>query len=201
MPDTVVLCHDCDLPSRVGAVPPGGSARCPRCRGLLRKSVPNSLDRTLAFALAGLVLFVVANAFPFLALEMQGNLTQTTLATGVRSLFSDGRPFVASLVLLTTIVAPLLQLLTLLYVLAPFKIGARLPGDVVVFRALHRVETWSMMEVFMIGILVSLVKLAGMAQIVPGISLAAFVALIPMVAAATSSLDHQLVWSRIGMAR
>ncbi len=58
-----------------------------------------------------------------------------------------------------------------------------------------------MMEVFLIGILVSLVKLADMAQIVPGIALWAFVALIPCVAAATSSLEPHLVWERIGARR
>ncbi len=201
MSDALVLCHDCDLPNRLGAVPPGGSARCPRCQGLLYRRIPNSVDRTLSFAIAGMILFVVANAFPFLALEMQGNVTQTTLATGVRSLFDAGRPFVGGLVLLTTILAPFLQLTALLYVLTPLEFGRRLPGDVAVFRALHRIEAWSMMEVFMIGVLVSLVKLAGMANIVPGIALGAFVALIPMVAAATSSLDTHAIWERIGMAR
>ncbi len=199
--DAIVLCHDCDLPNRLGAVPPGGAARCPRCSGLLYRHIPNSVDRTLAFASAGMVLFVVANAFPFLAMDMRGNVTQTTLATGVVALFEGGRPIVGALVLLTTILAPFLQLLTLLYVLLPLRLGTRLPADVAVFRALHRIEAWSMMEVFMIGILVSLVKLAGMAQIVPGIALAAFVALIPTVAAATSSLDSHLVWERIGERR
>lgn len=197
----LVLCHDCDLPVELGEVPEGGSARCPRCRGLLHRSIPNSVDRTLAFTIGGLVLFAVANLFPFLALEMEGNVTQTTLATGIRSLYGQGRPAVASLVLLTTILAPLLQLVALLYVLAPVRLGRPVPGSIPVLRWLHRIESWSMMEVFMLGILVSLVKLADMADIVPGIALWAFVALIPMVAGATSSLDHHLVWDRIGKRR
>ena len=99
--------------------------------------------------------------------------------------------------LITSIAAPLPQLLALLYVLAPLKLGIRAPAVRLVFRTVHRVEPWSMMEVFMLGILVSLVKLADMASIVPGIALWAFVALIPAVAAATSSLDAHLVWDRI----
>jgi paraquat-inducible protein A len=70
-----------------------------------------------------------------------------------------------------------------------------------VFRLLRRFQAWSMMEVFMLGILVSLVKLADMAKIVPGIALWSFVLLIPVVAGATSSLDPQSVWRRIGFTR
>ena len=192
------LCHDCDLPTRVPHVPEGGRASCPRCSGVLLRRVPNSIDRTLAFASGGLVLFVIANLFPFLSLEMQGNVVQMTLATGVTSLIEQGRPLVGLLTLLTTILAPFLQLACMLYVVAPLKLGRRAPASVPVFRLLLWVQTWSMMEVFMLGMLVSLVKLAGMAEIVPGIAIWAFAALIPILAAATAALDPHLVWERIG---
>ncbi len=200
MTGELVLCHDCDLPNRVGVVPAGGAARCPRCDGLLYRSIPDTLDRTLAFALGGILLFVVANSFPFLSMVMQGNVTETTLASGVSALFDQGQPLVAILVLVTTILAPLLQLAATLYVLLPLKLGlgGGAPAAKHVFRLLHRIQTWSMMEVFLIGVLVSLTKLVEMAEIVPGIALWAFVALIPIVAAASSSLDSHWVWERIG---
>ncbi len=194
----LILCHDCDLLNRVAEVPSGASARCPRCGGLLDRRVPNSIDRTLALALAGLILFLVANSFPFLAMKMQGQVTDTTLASGVHALYAADERFVGSLVLFTTIVAPLLQLLLLLSVLAPLRLGRRVPGMILMFRLLRRIESWSMMEVFLIGILVSLVKLADMAQIVPGIAIWSFALLIPVLAAATASLDSHLVWERIG---
>ncbi len=194
----LILCHDCDLACQVGEVPEGSSARCPRCRGLLYRRIANSIDRTLAFALSGLMLFVVANSFPFLALEMDGNITRTTLISGVEALYEQDQNAVATLVLITTILAPAFQLCALLWVLVPLRMGRGAPGSLPVFRLLHRIEPWSMMEVFMVGILVSLVKLAEMASIVPGIALWAFVALIPCVAAASSSLDHHMVWDAIG---
>ncbi len=194
----LILCHDCDLLNRVAEVPSGASARCPRCGGLLDRRVPNSIDRTLALALAGLILFLVANSFPFLAMKMQGQVTDTTLASGVHALYAADERFVGSLVLFTTIVAPLLQLLLLLSVLAPLRLGRRVPGMILMFRLLRRIESWSMMEVFLIGILVSLVKLADMAQIVPGIAIWSFALLIPVLAAAAASLDPHLVWERIG---
>jgi paraquat-inducible protein A len=200
-PEWLTLCHGCDLLNRVRGVPLGGAARCPRCGGVLYRRIPNSFDRTLALAVAGMILFIVANSFPFLAMKMQGNVTQTTLVTGVQTLYEQEQPLVATLVLYTTIVAPFLQLLALLLVLGSLKIGVRLPGRVLVFRLLRRFQTWSMMEVFMLGILVSLVKLADMAKIVPGIALWAFVLLIPVLAGATASLDSQSVWHRIGLTR
>jgi len=198
-PGWLTLCHACDLPSRVGAVPVGGTAFCPRCGSVLYKRIRDSLDRTLALALGGLFLFIASNAFPFLALKMQGNVTHTTLSTGVRALYEQGTPIVASLVLLTTIVAPFLQISSLIFVLAPLRLGVRVPGQARMFRLLRRVQPWSMMEVFIMGILVSLVKLLGMAQIVPGIALWSFVLLIPTLAAATSSLDAEWVWRRVGL--
>jgi len=200
-PGWLTLCHACDLQSRVGDVPAGGTARCPRCGSVLYRRVRDSLDRTLAFALAGLFLFIAANVFPFLAFEMQGNVTHTTLSTGVRSLYEQGTPIVASLVLLTTIVAPFLQIFSLIFVLGPLRLGIRVPGQTHVFRLLRRVQPWSMMEVFIMGIMVSLVKLLAMAHIVPGIALWSFVLLIPVLAAATSSLDAESVWRRVGLVR
>jgi paraquat-inducible protein A len=199
--EQLILCHDCDLPNIVGDIPEGGAARCPRCNGLLFRSIPNSIDRTIAFTVAGLVLFGVANAFPFLSLKMQGLVTETTLSSGVRALWEQDRPLVAGLVLFTAILAPFLQLTALIYVILPLRFGFRAPAVRPVFRLMDRVQTWSMMEVFLIGILVSLVKLADMAKIVPGIALWSFVALIPVVAGAVSSLDSHLVWEQIGKHR
>ncbi len=197
MSGALVACHDCDLLQREPRVPEGGSAHCPRCDAELWRHRPDSLERTLALTVAGVVLFAVANAFPFLGFDMQGQGTTTTLSSGVVSLFQQGRPAVASLVLLTTIVAPVLQLSMLLYVLVPLRLGRRAPYVIPVFRWLEHVRPWSMMEVFLIGILVSLVKLADMAEIELGLSLWAFGLLIPVLAGALASLDEREVWERI----
>jgi paraquat-inducible protein A len=161
---------------------------------VLARRKRDSLDRTLALALAGLVLFIVANAFPFLSFRMQGQVTETTLMTGIRDLWGQGMMELSLLVLLTTVLAPLFQLSTLLYLLAPLKLGSRPPALALVFRFLRRIQVWSMMEVFMLGILVAVVKLAGMAEIVPGIALWSFSLLIVVVAGTVASFDPDVVW-------
>lgn len=194
---TLIACHECDLLQRIPAQPDGGVARCGRCNALLHRSIPNSIERSLALSLAGLVLFVVANSFPFLAFKMQGLETQTTLVTGVVDLYRQGMWEISLVVLLTTIVVPLLQLIVLIYVLLPLYLN-RTPWKLgTIFRFFHSLQPWSMMEVFMIGILVAVVKLVGMATIVPGPALWSFALLILVLAASSASLDPKLVWDRV----
>jgi paraquat-inducible protein A len=196
-----IACHDCDLLQQSVDLPEGGVARCPRCGGVLYREKRDSLDRTLALAIAGLLLYVVANTFPFLSFEMQGNVTQTTLASGVWELYASGRPLIAGLVFVTAIGAPLLQIGLLLYVLLPLKLERRpwqLPRA---FRLLNHVHPWSMMEIFLLGVLVSLVKLASMANMVPGLALWSFALLILVLAGAVASLDPRVVWRHVEITR
>jgi len=188
------VCHECDLLQRIASVPEGATARCGRCGALLWKHTRNSIDRTLALSVTALVLFVIANAFPFLSLKSGSIVQQTTLLSGVRGLQEQGYWLLAGVVLLTSVLFPLTQILVTVYLLLPLRMGRRPWQLRRLFRLLNRVQPWSMMEVFMLGILVSVVKLAKMASVVPGVSLYAFAALIFVLAAAMSSLDPHQVW-------
>ena len=195
--DTLTQCLDCDLLQLNPPLPRGAAAHCGRCGALLHRNRPDSLEPTLALTLAGLILFLVANSFPFLSLEMQGQVRATTLATGVIDLYAEGMWGLAGVVLFTSILAPGLQLALLLIVLIPLKLG-RLPARFAfLFRHVRTLAPWGMMDVFMLGILVSTVKLAAMAAIVPGTGLYAFGLLIFVLAAAQASLDPDIVWSRL----
>ena len=168
-----------------------------RCGVTLHRNVPDSLDRTLALTLAGIVLFVVANSFPFLSFQLQDQVTETTLFTGVKDLYDQGMWELSLVVFFTSILAPGIQLALLLIVLVPLKMG-RLPrGFPKLFRYVATLTPWGMMDVFMLGILVSVVKLADMATIIPGTSLFAFGVLIFVLAAAQAALDPDIVWSRV----
>ena len=122
--DTLTQCPDCDLLQLNPLLPRGAAAHCGRCGALLHRNRPDSLEPTLALTLAGLILFLVANSFPFLSLEMQGQVRATTLATGVINLYAEGMWGLAGVVLFTSILAPGLQLGLLLIVLIPSKWAA-----------------------------------------------------------------------------
>ncbi len=194
--EALIACHECDLIHRVKPLSPKGIAVCARCGTVLYRHKPNSLERTLALSSAGLVLFALANYFPFLALKMGSQVHQTNLISGIKVLYTQGLQALAILVLITTILAPLAQLLGMLYVLLPLRHDRIPPRFAAVFRLVHLLQPWSMMEVFMLGILVSVVKLGKMAQIVPGIAIFSFFGLIVVLAAATVSLDSHEIWER-----
>lgn len=197
MHDRLTECPECALVQRNPELPRGGSSKCVRCGCVLHRDRPDSLNRTLAFTIAGLVLFAVANSFPFLSFQMQGQVTETTLFTGIVDLYNQGKWEIAAVVAFTAVLAPGLQLLLLLVVLVPLTLD-RMPGWLPsLFRLVRTLTPWGMMDVFMLGILVSVVKLAEMATIVPGTSLFAFVVLIFVLAAAQAALDPDLIWSRV----
>lgn len=196
--ENLCACPECDLLQRKVPLAPGQVARCRRCGAQLYHAPRDTLDRTLAYALAAFILFAVANLFPVLALSLQGKHTEATLFGAVLELQKQGMGMMAGLVLFTTIVVPAMELSGLLYVLLPLKLDKQLPGQAAVFRLIHVLRPWGMIEVLMLGILVSLVKLAHMANVQPGWSLWLFGAFIFVMAATAASLDSEEIWTRLG---
>jgi paraquat-inducible protein A len=184
-------------PRRATPLPEGGTARCPRCGAVLYRRRSDGLNRTLAYALGAAALFVVANSFPIVGLEAAGNHTSTTLFGTVRTLYDQDMTSVAGLVFVTTILMPALQIGALLYMLLPLKLGRVPHGLPAVFRVMHAVRPWGMVEVFMLGTLVALTKLAALASVVPGIALWSFGALMLLIAAAAASFDSHELWTRV----
>jgi len=197
MKQTLIACHECDLLHRMPPLPEKSKARCRRCGALLYVHFPETVDRTLAMALSGLVLLVIANSYPFLSLESQGNILETTLITGTILLSKQSMVGVAILVLLTSMLVPSLLLTALVYVLWPLKRGYRLPAARRVFRLALILRPWSMTEIFLLGILVSVVKLAKMATIIPGTALFSFLLLVFVLAGISTCLDPRVVWEEI----
>jgi paraquat-inducible protein A len=195
--ESLIACHECDLLHQKQPLPPGGTARCVRCGAKLYSRKRNSLDRVLALTLTGLILFIVANVYPFLTFRLEAQIQETNLITGIIELYNQGMWIVAGVVLLTSILMPLLELTGMLYVLLPLKFNQQPWKLPIFFRLVRSFKPWGMMEVFMVGILVAFVKLSKMASIIPGIALFAFMTLIFVLAASSAALDPHIVWKRL----
>ena len=194
---SLIACHECDLLQRETPIPFGGKACCRRCGGLLYRRTRDSLDRTLAYSLGAAILMIIANWFPIVSLDAQGHHTSTTLFGSARTLYNDDMRSVAALVFVTTFLMPMLDIGAMLYMLLPLKFGwvpRHLPT---MFRLVQTVRPWAMVEVFMLGTLVSLAKLGHLAHVLPGIALWSFGVLMVLVAAAAASFDADEMWARV----
>ena len=175
----------------------GEKAICPRCGALVLERKGHSFDYSLALALTSLILFTIANINTLLRMNVAGRSESENIISGVYELYTQGYWEIAALVFVVSIFAPLLKILCVFYVLAPLKFNARLPYAKQVFRFFEVLHPWAMTEVYMLGILVALVKLADLATINVGIALYAFAALIPFMAATDASLDDHEIWERL----
>ena len=192
-----IACHECDLIHEIPSMPNRAAAVCVRCGCVLFRAKIDCIDRTLAWTFAGLVLYVVAVSFPFLAMKNGPIGNETGLLTGIELLYRQGIIPLAALVLLTCVLIPLLQMLGLLYIFIPLKLNTRAKYAIPIFCLFKHVKPWSMMEIYMLGILVSIVKLGKMATIVPGLAVIAFGLLIFVLNFALTSVDEHMVWEKL----
>jgi paraquat-inducible protein A len=173
-----MVCEGCDAVYHRAPLAEREVARCPRCGTELARHPGAQQERILPLTVAGLIMFGIANLFPIVEIELRGLHSQTTLAGAVVALAGEGMSLVALLVLATTILFPLLQLLILLWLLVPLQRHRRVvAGFGWLVRAMQSLRPWGMIEVFLLGVLVALVKLSSMATVLPGPALYAFMVL------------------------
>jgi paraquat-inducible protein A len=197
----VIVCPACDLAHRGAAAPIQGRTQCVRCHATLQRPERQTIDTAIALAVCALVLLVLSNAYPLVAMHVNGATRETTLIGAARGLYAQGDKALAALVFLTTVIAPLLQIMTLLYVLIPLWRKRRALGQNAVFRVLTHVRPWSFMEVFMLGALVALVRLSNFAQVVPGIALWSCGFLMLSLSALSSVTSPEQFWRWVEQSR
>jgi paraquat-inducible protein A len=164
---------------------------------VLTVNIPDGETRALAYAVAAATFLILANAFPFLELEAGGLQRVMTLPGSAAELYRDGYLSLAVLVAGPIVGVPAMMLLLLLALLVPLRRRYAAPWLVAAGRLLFVLGPWSMVEVFVIGVLVSLVKIAAMADVVMGFSFWAYVGFALCFIAALSNLDRMQLWQEI----
>lgn len=193
----VIACHECDLLQREISLPPGRVARCRRCGGKLYRTENRSIDHTLALTLAAAVLFILANAFPIIGLQIQSTRNDTSLVSAVQTLWSQGMWPVAALVFFTTFLVPAVALAVMIHILMALKLGRTPAGFTLIMRILQSFNPWGMVEVFIIGVIVALVKLTHYGSLIPGVALWSLAVLTLLMTATASSFNIHDIWDRV----
>ena len=193
----MIACEFCDLLHHPRPLQPGEKARCSRCGGVLARHSRNPIQGTLALAFAALILLLLANIFPFLRISLEGQVSESYIATGVIGLWRGGAQALAVLIFFTTILAPALNILCLLYVLLPLSFGWVPPGVASAVRFQASLVSWAMLDVYMLALLVILIKMAGWARIQFEMGAWCFVALFIVLTLVSAVYDREAIWDRV----
>lgn len=187
------ICEHCDAVYQRRPLAPGETARCLRCGAELYRNRRLDVDAMLAITLASLVFFVIANVYPVMIMELGGSRSDATLWDAILASYDAGVGPVAVVAAACLFFLPLSQMLLFSYVLIPLRAGRVPPGFATAMHAIRHTRPWSMVEVFMVGVLVSAVKLAADAQIIAGAGLWGF-ALLTILLTLLSTFDLHELW-------
>jgi paraquat-inducible protein A len=190
----LVSCHACEQLSRLG--PRENHAHCPRCGAPLHKRKPDSLNRTWALVLTAAILYVPANVLPVMTVVYFGRGEPDTILSGVKQFIAAGMWPLALLVLFASILVPMLKLCGLTFLLISVQRGStwRRRDRTLLYRIIEAIGRWSMIDIFMIGILAALVNLGAIATIEPGLGAVCFAAVVVITILASMSFDPRLIW-------
>jgi paraquat-inducible protein A len=193
----LIACHECDLLQRLPSELGRGRVRCRRCGCVLHHRGRDLVAVPLALGITALILFILSNVFPLLEFGLQGQRDSSYLLGGIGELYAQGMPLLASVVLFTTVIAPSLHIVLLIYLYLPLLFGWRAPGFVTALRIVQAVLPWSMLEIYLLGVLVAAVKLAEQATILPGPAVWSLGLLVVVLAAAATQVHPHRLWDLV----
>jgi len=195
---TLMPCETCGLVQQVDELEPGQVAECIRCGTAVRSRALGGVEVTAALALAALVLYIPANLYPILRMDIYGAYSENTVWDGVVSLWQYNEYFVAIVVFLASIVIPLLKLLGLFFLVVSTKWGRgrRLRSRTRIYKIIDAIGPWAMLDVFLLAILVALVKLGTLGRVIPGPGLLAFTCVVVLTILASQAFDTKIIWEK-----
>ena len=195
-PAVAIACKTCGRVHAIAPLAAGTVAKCVRCGSTIHRRSFDSLHVTAACTLAALLLYIPANTLPILRLELYGASSDNTALEGAVRLLKDGDYIIASIVFMASIFVPLLKLLALLFIVVSTRFRFRWGKQIRtwIYQFVDLIGRWAMLDVFVVAVLVSVVKLQGLAIVLPGRGLLAFGGVVVFTLLASESFDPQLIW-------
>jgi paraquat-inducible protein A len=190
----LLVCHECALLTQ--AVPGVHAQHCPRCGAALHLRKPDSIARSWAFLIAAVILYIPANVLPVMETGSLFGAQQDTILSGVAFLWNSGAWDLAAIVFIASIVVPLAKILALAFLLVTVQLRSTWQAQqrTKLYRLVELVGRWSMLDIYVITILVALVQLKALATIKAGPAAIAFGAVVVLTMLAASSFDPRLIW-------
>jgi paraquat-inducible protein A len=195
---SLTACHICRNLCGTPEVPAGYEQVCPRCGAALHTRKPRSLSHTWALLLTAIILYIPANIWPVMIIEQFGRTGTQTIISGVAALYNGGMWPLALIVFTASICVPMLKVFVLLLLLTSVHLNWdwRTRHRTVMYRMITSIGRWSMVDVFVVSILVVLVRLGKFTTITAGRGAVAFAAVVVLTMLATHSFDPRILWDR-----
>jgi paraquat-inducible protein A len=193
----LVACHTCGLVSRWPI--PSRPVRCPRCGVALHRRIPRSVSRTWAFLAAAVMLYLPANLYPVMRVTSLGRERADTILSGAEFLLAHGMWPLALIVFVASILVPIVKILILGYLLLSVQLrsAARPVDRTRLYRFTEFVGRWSMVDVFVVSVLVALVHLGQVAEVEADLGALFFAAVVVLTMLAAKTFDPRLIWDNV----
>jgi len=187
------MCHACahSIPVTEGFT---GPIECDRCGHVNRKLRPKSANLTLSFALTALVFYIPANVFPFMSIELYGSRNSSTIWTGILSLVHGGSWFIALVVFVASMVVPFLKLAALFYLALTAHRKTAPKFKTRLYYAIEAIGRWSMLDIFLLAVLVAIMKLGPWTTVEPEIGSLMFALVVIFTMLSSAYFDPRLLW-------
>jgi len=191
--DQLIICEHCDCVYQKVTLAKHQKTLCTRCGGVLQRYNGLSVEQRLALTVTALMLWIFANFYPVMSISLQGLKNSATLWDSVMALTLGPITFIALVAAISMIIAPIVQLLLLIWVLSFALAPRRSPGFRFCMRWLETLRPWSMLEVCLLGAMVAVIKLAGLLDVLPGIGLFAL-AILSLMMIRIAGRDVRELW-------
>jgi paraquat-inducible protein A len=183
-------CHDCCT------VQPASNVRCSFCEHRLHARKHHSLQRSWIFLVTALILYLPANLLPIMTTSQMGKETVGTIAGGVVLLWEQGSYMIAVIILVASLIVPIAKFIALFALFLSKQLGIyRDPQNrIIIYRAIEFVGRWSMVDVFVVAFLASLIQMGNLMSVYPGPAALAFAGMVFFSMLAANSIDPKLFW-------
>jgi paraquat-inducible protein A len=193
----LIACQHCDALYEKPELKQGQSAKCIRCGSVMAERKVDSIERSFNWSLAGIFSLVPAILLPIMGVTLAGQYHHASLLDCITALIDRGFFMIAVLVFLFAIAVPVVRLLGAFYITYSFKFNKLKPSLLPFFRAFHHLDNWAMLNVFMLGIVVSMYKLLDDTELSVNMGLLAFIIWLISSTMASAALDQDYIWQKL----
>ena len=169
---------------------------CTRCNHIVRKRIKDSLQVSLALTICAILLYIPAMLYPIMEVTRLGVKIESTILEGVVSFIEQGSYFIAIVVFTASVIIPMIKLVGLLFIFISLKINVKMHNNrkILIFKFVEAIGKWSMIDIYVVAILASIVQLDEIFNIKGGIAATSFALMVILTMIAANRFDTRIIW-------